>query len=327
MADPNHIRILEQGTGTWNKWREENPEVVPDLSNADLKSASIYSFNLESAQLSGADLRGASLGFSNLQNATLLRANLQGASLFSTNFKGAWLSYSNLSGSDLRESNLEEAELEKADLQGANLTEANLQGTQLLDANLQEAQFERANLRGSVLRGANLKKANLRYVNLEEANVARVIYDRRTRFRGIRVATSFGSQRFRRFALDQDYVEELRGNARTWRFWFIYLPWLILADCGRSILLWASWAALFALGFGVKFWTLGRDSFEINNLDFSLPSTIYYSIVTFTTLGFGDITPSTHAAAFWVAAEVVIGYVMLGGLISIFANKFARRSD
>ena len=327
MTDPNHIKILEQGTGIWNRWREKNPEIVPDLSNADLKGASLYSFNLESAQLSGADLQGASLGFSNLQNATLLRANLQGASLFSTNFQGAWLSYSNLSGADLRESNLKEAELENADLQRANLTEANLQRAILSDANVQEAHFERANLQGSVLRGVNLKKANLRYANLEEANVARVIYDRRTKFRGIRIATSFGSQRFRRFALDQDYVEELRGNTRTWRFWFIYLPWLILADCGRSILLWASWAAIFAIGFGVKFWTLGRDSFDLSNLDFSLPSTIYYSIVTFTTLGFGDITPSTHTAAFWVAAEVVIGYVMLGGLISIFANKFARRSD
>jgi hypothetical protein len=28
----------------------------------------------------------------------------------------------------------------------------------------------------------------------------------------------------------------------------------------------------------------------------------------------------------WVMAEVIIGYVMLGGLISIFANKLARRS-
>jgi hypothetical protein len=28
----------------------------------------------------------------------------------------------------------------------------------------------------------------------------------------------------------------------------------------------------------------------------------------------------------WVMLEVILGYIMLGGLISIFANKLARRS-
>ena len=53
---------------------------------------------------------------------------------------------------------------------------------------------------------------------------------------------------------------------------------------------------------------------------------IYYSVVTFTTLGFGDIVALTNKARFVVGCEVVLGYVMLGGLISIFANKLARRS-
>jgi len=48
--------------------------------------------------------------------------------------------------------------------------------------------------------------------------------------------------------------------------------------------------------------------------------------VTFTTLGFGDIIPTLEWVQRWVMAEVVMGYVMLGGLISILANKLARRS-
>jgi hypothetical protein len=55
-------------------------------------------------------------------------------------------------------------------------------------------------------------------------------------------------------------------------------------------------------------------------------SFIYYSIVTFTTLGFGDIYPKPGWLQFWVALEVILGYIMLGGLISILANKLARRS-
>ena len=48
----------------------------------------------------------------------------------------------------------------------------------------------------------------------------------------------------------------------------------------------------------------------------------YYSIVTFTTLGFGDIVPKNILAEILVTIEVILGYIMLGGLISIFATKF-----
>ena len=53
---------------------------------------------------------------------------------------------------------------------------------------------------------------------------------------------------------------------------------------------------------------------------------IYFSVVTFTTLGFGDVTPLNTAGEVLLTIEVILGYVMLGGLISIFANKLARRS-
>lgn len=52
----------------------------------------------------------------------------------------------------------------------------------------------------------------------------------------------------------------------------------------------------------------------------------YFSVVTFTTLGFGEIVPVTVTAQAVVIAEVVLGYVMLGGLLSLISNKLARRS-
>jgi len=39
MANPEHLAILKQGVGAWNKWREENPNIAPDLSIAVLKEA------------------------------------------------------------------------------------------------------------------------------------------------------------------------------------------------------------------------------------------------------------------------------------------------
>ena len=54
----------------------------------------------------------------------------------------------------------------------------------------------------------------------------------------------------------------------------------------------------------------------------------YFVYTTFSTLGFGDINPKI--GCFWgeliVMIEVFMGYLGLGGLISIFANKLARRA-
>ena len=48
--------------------------------------------------------------------------------------------------------------------------------------------------------------------------------------------------------------------------------------------------------------------------------------LTFTTLGFGDVKPVNAWGEFVVLLEVVSGYIGLGGLISILANKVARRA-
>ena len=52
----------------------------------------------------------------------------------------------------------------------------------------------------------------------------------------------------------------------------------------------------------------------------------YYSFVTYTTLGFGDITPKRWPGEILEIFEVVLGYRTLGLLLTILANNVARRS-
>jgi voltage-gated potassium channel Kch len=87
------------------------------------------------------------------------------------------------------------------------------------------------------------------------------------------------------------------------------------------------WSVLIIALFSLSYFLLGESAFaQAEGLDWTLFTTTYYSVVTFTTLGFGDITPSTSLAAGIVMIEVIVGYVMLGILISILATKVARRS-
>lgn len=61
-----------------------------------------------------------------------------------------------------------------------------------------------------------------------------------------------------------------------------------------------------------------RNSF-LNIKDFG--DCLYFSIVTFTTLGFGDITPVKHIAQFVVISEVIIGYMVLGVFVFLLSKK------
>ncbi|MEH6579116.1 MAG: pentapeptide repeat-containing protein [Amphritea sp.] len=334
------------------------------LAGANLCGASLKGADLSSAQLVHADLSGACLSHANLREADLLLANFSGASLcaadlsgatpfrenpyvntrrgpkfkeadltdaclfrtycFGSDFSGARMSGTNFSQAYLAKSKLKGADLAGNNLSGAVLANAVLAQTDLRQANLQDAMLMHTDLSGAKLSGANIRGANLEAANLADAQVEGIHYDRNGRYRGIRVASCYGSSRFRRFAQDQDFIEELKDAHRLY-----YYFWLILTDCGRSLLRVVIWSAVLAILFGVAFYSLGEDAFAITNKDslsWSLFTMIYYSLVTFTTLGFGDITPRTPPAAILVMVEVVTGYMMLGMLISILAAKVARRS-
>jgi uncharacterized protein YjbI with pentapeptide repeats len=56
MANPEHLAILRQGVEVWNQWREENPEIQPDLSNSDLCGENLDWVNFSGVNLFGADL-------------------------------------------------------------------------------------------------------------------------------------------------------------------------------------------------------------------------------------------------------------------------------
>jgi uncharacterized protein YjbI with pentapeptide repeats len=71
MANPNHIKILKQGVEFWNNWREENPDIMPELSEVDLSGTVLSKANLSGTNLHGANLTKADLGAAEPSEANL----------------------------------------------------------------------------------------------------------------------------------------------------------------------------------------------------------------------------------------------------------------
>ncbi len=57
---------------------------------------------------------------------------------------------------------------------------------------------------------------------------------------------------------------------------------------------------------------------------FNIVTSIYFSIVTFATLGFGDISPISITGKIATISEVLLGYAIFGILITMVARKMTR---
>ena len=168
MAEQSHLKLIsEDSVQTWNKWREENPNIQADLSQADLSQTNLIAANLSQANLIAADLSQADLSQANLIQTNLVVADLSQANLRRANLRAA----------DLREANLKRVNLRGADLRGANLSGADLEEADLRGADLMEANLSYTNLSGSDISRANITGINHHKWNIKQVECTHVIWD------------------------------------------------------------------------------------------------------------------------------------------------------
>ncbi|MFC1692007.1 pentapeptide repeat-containing protein [Candidatus Latescibacterota bacterium] len=273
------------------------------LFKSNLQKVTLMRATLEGAELTGADLSKAVLEEANAKHVGLGMANLKQANIFRCNLEGATLSLADLEGADLRNAFMRDTRIRETNLSGADLTNADLRSTDLSLSNVSGASFSNADMREARLRAVHgFEKANWIGVDVRNVNFA-------------------GAYRLRRFIQDQNFIKEFREANRVTSA--LYYLWWLTSDCGRSMLRWCIWIGLLACFFG---WLYSLVEIDYGNHPTWL-SPFYYSVVTLTTLGYGDVQPASLGGQIVAMLEVISGYMMLGGLLSIFSNKIARRAD
>jgi uncharacterized protein YjbI with pentapeptide repeats len=180
MAEEKHIEILMKGARAWNRWREANPNIIPDLSNAELSKQElklIPYFDTSYPHVSNIFCsldkpKGANFCYANLCGVNLTKAKISHGDFSESNLEKAIFDHAQLHSANFSCSNLNDASMVSAELINANFSRAKMQKTRMVLSTLDEADFSKANLTNALLNNAYMLKTVFREANLTETNLS-----------------------------------------------------------------------------------------------------------------------------------------------------------
>ena len=294
---------------------------------------------LKGANLSHANLSNLDLSKVNLSGANLSRATLTDTVLFDSNLKGAELLGADLRSADLTGANLEGAELTRSELTGARLWHANLESATLIEANLQNADLWNAKLFNVRLWRTNI----LRALSISKSSFAKKKNRYKTIYRINEKGALSAEEAYR--SIKQYLLSNGKYNDASWASFMektmerallkqkhnlAYIPSLVMSLlCGygekpHRIILSSSFVIIF---FALVYFLLNAVHFSSEAHYAMRPwDYIYYSMITFTTVGYGDFVPRSMTAFRLLAACEGFAGVFMGGLfIFTLARRYSAR--
>ncbi|CAH9051681.1 hypothetical protein PSECIP111951_01617 [Pseudoalteromonas holothuriae] len=272
------------------------------LQGLELKRANLEGLNL----VKFGDNNGYDLSYGNFY-----RANLRGAHLFNNTFRGA-----SLMKADLREANLHCCHLEDTNLLGLKLSSTRIDNLYLGDKLLQEQQGLLA------LKEKRINDANDLFLQSEEI------------YRSLRK----GAEQQGLFEMAGKYTyQELRMRHQQYPKYsqrrlvssFINLlcgygekPENVIRFSLAMIVVCALLYFLFGVSYEDQLLQLNAANSISENIS-ALLNSFYFSVVTFTTLGYGDITP-IGVSRFIAAIEAFTGSFSLALFVVVFVKRMTR---
>lgn len=282
----------------------------------------------EVEDLAGMDLAGAELNQANLSGMNLFDANLSGAQLVGADLSGCDLTGADLSHADLTRANLSAARLWHANLKGAKLVEADLKDADLWQARLCNVRLWRTQLSGA----HSITRASFRSKNkgffpecaaYEEGAVsAEETYRNLKRY--FMSEGRYNDASWASFKEKEMEKISLRNERRL-----EFIPAAIMGFlCGygekpQRIIV----SSLFVILFYAAIYNIFRTAASgIGDTALSFWDHLYFSVITFTTVGFGDIVPRSYAAyRLLSASEAFLGAFLMGLFVFTLARKYSAR--
>jgi uncharacterized protein YjbI with pentapeptide repeats len=295
-------------------FEDHEPDDQENLDEAYLRGATLIDVDwLADTSLIGADFRGATLNGSDLTGADMTLAKLADVSGINTDFS---------------RTNLEQAIFTNADLRRATLEDARLSGAVLNDVHISDETeidnttiYERDPTQPRVTDKHPLEAASWAYRQLQRIYSANSLPDL--------ARQSYVSEKDtrRRLAWAQgNYRKAFISELSRWTTLYGTSPYRILLT---SLLVISISAVLYPVTGGIEEINEGENiGYSIDNPERAprwwittvLFKSFYFSVVTFATLGYGDIQPIGSTARLLAGVETILGSLLTALLVFVLAR-------
>ena len=334
-----------------------------DFTDSNLQEAILSEASINKTDFTDSNLRGATLNEARLNASKFVRANLSSATLsdikktMQTQDSSVRIDFmkANLSGADLSEATLEQsdftdASLSSANCTGANLEQANFTRTNLFDASLVNcrthgATFTDSQINNSTALGSDKSDAIPRWKIWKRSSSSRCVYDPLCSSKASDTSADIGkaadtyrsyeklARQNARSAL-QSAMFTLRQDMQRKRSWHDndYSDWLFArTSCavfryGESLIRIVSSAVLLIVLYAAVYakWNLIVNA-EGNSIE-SVVDVLYFSTLTFTTLGLGDFKPepTSEIARLLVTSQAAAGAILIAVFVFVLGRRAAR---
>jgi uncharacterized protein YjbI with pentapeptide repeats len=310
-----------------------------DLSGFDFSECEMSRCNLSKAKCPSANFDGATLYKAKLDEGEFLGATFRGANLSGCSAKKSGFGMSVITSASFFDADLEDATFVEAQVLQSDFRAAKLSRSRFFGAYLDQSDFSQADLSDSDLRETNVEGASFNNAILKGAQLRDMRSYSKVNWIGtdIREIDFSGAYLVRRHVIDENFLYEFRNQSKFSEY--VYHLWKWTSDCGRSMTRWGGFLIFNVLLFAFIYWAMDAwmppaepfvshlEKIGEGGLPGGFVPYLYYSVVTFTTLGYGDVVPQTVAGQIVLIIHISIGYLGLGALLSILATKFASRGN
>jgi hypothetical protein len=272
-----------------------------------------------------------------LRGIILTKAKLQGIDLVNHHKKSGYdfshadFYHANLNNGHLFNINLQHASIMKADLRDANLNCANLENTNMLGVKWTGSKFENVKIGKKIKQEYSAKAALLTkntQANIDFLEQAEEIYRdlrKHAEHEGIFTLSGYFIQKeltMRRLQLPRYSLKRTLSKMVDIFCGYGEAPLRIIGLSLAIIFLCAIIYAFTGISFGGNIQAISTEQTLEENISFFF-SSLYYSVVTFTTLGYGDFTPVGISRAI-AAIEAFTGSFTIALFVVVFVKKMTR---
>lgn len=263
------------------------------------------------ADLSGIDLSGIQLSDCTFENCYMPHTNFDNSNIFQVTFKNCVLNYSSFVNSKVIKIFFDD----KTNLYGCDFSNAFISALTIKDAFIFTEVSYWYLIKYAIKKLFNMK--NIRFSNSDNNHT--VFLSNNT------TMLMNPEQRKLKYYIDwYQYVVARIENIHDLKISdkITFITSLLFTKNWTSYSVLSIFVGIVNLLYATAYYIFYKD---FKNLDHDFVSAIYYSVVTFTTLGYGDIYPFSSLAKIFVITEVFVGYVILGIFVFLLGDKVNKR--